>query len=393
MRTRNEGRDRLRALEAVAQKFKGLRPASEVLTAVRAVPTRFAQFDHATRVGGFPIERFSLLHGPSNEGKSIFALGIADSFLARDHFVLYIDAERTTPITWVRQLLGSRTEHPGFRAAKPDTYEKTIEVVRDFLNTIIKSRDSLPEDTGAVIIVDSLRKLVPAGLMKEILAEAKEEAEATKKARPGQRKPGITTGRDRKAQLQARMNAAWMDEIVPHLEMASAGMLAIAREMVDPNNTNMWAIAQGENYKVGGGGAPYYDASLSMRTQRERWVDNGASEAKDRVIYGERHLLTIKKTKIGGKDDKVTRCRFHTSNGNHVPFGFDRARDVLELAGKFEVVKRPKGAWITWDSNRWQGDNKAVLALTADPAKLARLEAEVRERFAEQRPDEQARDS
>ena len=63
-------RERLSALAGVAGRFKKFRPAREVLTLVKAVPTRFPQFDHATRVGGLPIERFMLLHGPSNHGKT-----------------------------------------------------------------------------------------------------------------------------------------------------------------------------------------------------------------------------------------------------------------------------------------------------------------------------------
>src|SRR5205814_10673608 len=68
-----------------------------------AVPTRFIQFDHSTRVGGLPIERFMLMHGPSGLGKTEMAIGLEDSFLERDHFVFHVDSERTTPITWAEQ--------------------------------------------------------------------------------------------------------------------------------------------------------------------------------------------------------------------------------------------------------------------------------------------------
>jgi RecA/RadA recombinase len=372
------GRARVGALEAVAARFKGFRPAREVLKVVRAVPTRFVQFDHATRVGGLPIERFMLLHGKSNEGKSLMALGLVDSFVERGHVALYIDAERTTPITWARDLLGANADAPTFFAEKPETYEKTIGRVREFLNVLAeeKAKGKLPPETSALVVVDSLRKLVPADLMKEIIRADREDHEG-----------GITAGRDRRGQLQAKMNAAWMDELVPLLDHAGAAFVAIAREMVDPE-ADVWAKRRGDDYKVGGGGAIYYDASLSMRVERASWVTHG--EGREAVVYGERHRVTIKKTKVAGKDGKVVVCHFHSSNGKLVAPGFDRARDVVDLGAELGVVK--VGSTTRWGDKRSEcvrgGAHAAVRALSGDPAALAALEAKVRERFPHKPPVE-----
>ena len=367
-------------LAAVASRFKSFRPAREVLKVVRAVPTRFVQFDHATRVGGLPIERFMLIHGPSNEGKSLAVLGLCDSFLARDHFALYVDAERTTPITWARGLMGANADHPGFFAIRPDTYEATIGQVREFLNLVadLKAKGKVPAETSALVVVDSLRKLVPQDLMKEILQAAAEE-----------KRGKITAGKDRGAQIKAKMNAAWMDELVPLLEHAGAGFVAIAREMVDPD-ADIWAKKYGTDYKVGGGGAIYYDASLSMRIERAAWVVDKKDDGKPKVL-GERHRITIKKTKVAGKDDKASVAYFHSSNGMLVPEGFDRARDVLELAKRFGIVKLT-GSTYTWGSKRTgvlgRGEHQAVKKLTNDAGTLNALETEVREHFADQAPVE-----
>lgn len=352
---------------------------------MRAVPTRFVQFDHATRVGGLPIERFMMIHGPSSEGKSVCALGLCDSFLEQDHFALYIDAERTTPGDWVQKLLGKNATHPGFYAIRPDSYEDTIAQVRLFLNTVRQLREAnkVPEQTSALVVVDSLRKLVPHDLLKEILAAEKEDARGRGKGRP-------TAGRDRSAQLKAKMNAAWMDELVPLLEHARAALLAIAREMVDPDADAM-SRRFGTDYKVGGGGAIYYDSSLVIRIDRAKWVTKGDGEDERKEIYGERHRVVIKKTKVGGKEGRQTTCFFHSSNGTLTPFGFDRARDVIELAERFDVVKR-KGSWLTWQGRRWQGLNTAVQKLTAEPLVLDALEREVRGQFQAQQPVEHTAD-
>src|SRR5690606_8630504 len=89
--------DRSKAMAAVANDLKEFRPAAEVLRHIESVPTIFPQYDAAVRVGGHPISRFTLIHGPSNEGKTVFTQGLGRSFLERGHFFALADAERTTP--------------------------------------------------------------------------------------------------------------------------------------------------------------------------------------------------------------------------------------------------------------------------------------------------------
>jgi recombination protein RecA len=355
---------RWKALERSAAAYKGFRPAAEVLKVVKAVPTRFVQFDHGTRVRGFPVERYTLVHGASNHGKSIWTLGLAGSFLEKDHLVLYIDAERTTPITWVDAILGEDARHPHFFALRPDSYEDTIAEVRRFLNTAREQleKKKVPPDTCALVVVDSLRKLIPKGLLDEIMS-AEQDGDDVK------------AGKDRRAQLQARMNAAWMDELTPMLDHAQAGMAAIAREYQDVD-ADQWAKKAGRDYKVGGGGSTYFEASLVVRVERAGWVEVG--QGKERQVYGERLRALIRKTKVGGKADRDIPTYFHISNGNLVPAGFDRARDVLELGVELGHVAR-HGSWYSHGEERIAaGENNAVVALASDPARLARIEAEIR---------------
>lgn len=376
-RKKVQQKSRLAQLKAIGREFETFLPASEVLTEVRAVPTRFVQLDHATRVGGWPIERFTMIHGPSNHGKSECLIGLFGSFLQADHMAHFIDAERTTPMKWVRTLLGDLADHPGFTAQRPDTYEGVMADVRNFCNHVIKvkARGDLDPDTAVLFGVDSLRKLVPRDLMKEIL-------EAEKMAKGGD----LKGGKDRSAQVKARMNAAWMDEVVPLLEKAGAGMVVIGREMQDPD-ADATAKKWGNDYKVGGGGAVFYDSSLVVRVERAGWVQL-KREGERGIVYGERHRLTIRKTKVGGKDDKVSVAHYHTSNGTLTPEGFDRGRDVLELAERFGVVTK-SGSSYSYDGEKiGAGQHNVAVRLADDPGLLARMEADVRSLFAEHRPME-----
>lgn len=362
--------ERFDQFRKVAAEFKSFRPASEVLTRVKAVPTIFSQFDHATKVGGLPIERFSLVHGPSGEGKTYFTLGLLKSFLVKNHLACLIDAERTTPRDWVQMCMGDYLHHPYFFADRPKTYEKTVANVRNFVNTLRKLRDAgkVEDDTSAIIVVDSIRKLVPADIFAKITES-------------GQKKKGDEKVRDRSAQIKAAMNSAWMDELIPLLEETQTGMVVIARETEDPD-ADARSKMFGTNFKVGGGKALYYDASIVVRVERAKYVgkkDDENDEKSKTTVYGERHRVTIRKTKVAGKEDRQSVCYYHTSNGVLVPEGFDRARDVLELARKFEIVIGT--SWLKFGRHKWQGEHAAVKKLTTAPDVLLELEAKVREKF------------
>lgn len=364
-------RSRAKGLDAIAKAMSGFRPAKEVLSLVRSVPTCMVQFDHAIRTGGWPIEVVAVGSGPSNHGKTAFALLLAKSFLDLGHFVLHVDAERTTPIDWVRTMVGAKADDEArFKAVRPDTYEDAVEMTRRFVSAIRDLREAghVPEDTTGIVVVDSLRKLTPKDFFKK--ATKSDEADPM-----GGRGPMI----------KAKWNTAWMDELTPLLDSTGTGFFAITREYENPD-ADAWSRKMGTNVKLGGGAGIVYDSSLVVRIDRAGWVAEKNEDAADSV-FGERHRITIKKTKVGGKDGKVTTCYFHTSNGALVPAGHDRARDVLDLAKKFGIVEGT--SWLSWGKRKiGQGEHRSVVKLSENPEMLAELEAEVRASFAKNEPVE-----
>lgn len=372
--SREKRNERGNALRKVANAFQSFRPAREVLRVVRAVPTCFVQLDHATGVGGLPIERFMLVHGPSNEGKTAFVQGLMKSFLRREHFAMFIDAEQTTPITWTQELMGvALAGSDRFFAERPTTYENTVKHVREFLLTVDSERTAgrLDPDTSAIVVVDSLRKLVPEKIFDKIAGE-------TKKAANSKQLVGIDGMGGRAAQLKAALNAAWMDELVPLLARTQTAFVAITRESEDPN-ADQWAKMTGNDFKVGGGKAIVYDSSLVFRVERAGYVTDGAEEKK--TMFGERHRVTVRKTKVAGREDQRSWFNFYTSNGKLVPSGFDPARDVIELAQKFGVID-VNGSWLSFQGQKLgQGMNSAVKNLTSNADLFSDLEVAVRSKF------------
>ncbi len=360
----NDGvpKTRLAALNKVAKKMSAWQPAREALTRVQAVPTIFPQINWGTRVGGWPIQRVALVHGPSAHGKTSLAHGLGLSFLHAGHFYGYVDAEFTTPEDWLVQLMGEMADHPGFQALRPSSYERTVAAVRQFCETVAEAREKkeIPANTTALLVVDSIRKLVPERLMETIEAQGD--------------KGGVDGMSGRAAQYKAALNSAWMDELVPLLYHTNTAMLIIARES---ENTQAGKYSPG--WKLTGGKGLFFDSSLVVRVTRARWVKDGAG-ATARIV-GERHCAQIYKSKIAGKKDKAIDCYFHTSNGVLIPAGFDSARDVLDVAKARGIVKS-SGGWLQHDASGevWHGESAAVVSLTNSPQTLADLEREVEEK-------------
>lgn len=354
-------------MQAVAKRFEAWRPAAEVLSAVRAVPTCFVQVDRATRVGGWPIERIATVHGPSNHGKTAFVHGLGLSFLEGGHFYGFVDAEYTTPAPWLRSLMGRHAAHPGFMAMRPSSFEQTVDAVRGFAEAIGTARvkGELDPGTSGLIAIDSIRKLIPERLLDKIL---KEGAEGKKGSVDGM------SGRG--AMYKAALQSQWMDELVPLMAQTGCGMVVITREADDPN-ADARSLMFDSAWKVQGSKSLVYDASLVVRITRDSWVKEGTSH--DPITVGERHLARVWKTKIGGKDDRHEDAYFHTSNGVHAPVGFDRARDVFELALELGVIER-SGSWYAVGKDRLGNGETNAIANLRDRV-MEEVEQEVRTQF------------
>jgi len=374
-------RERIEALSAVAGEFSAFRPAREVIGRVQAVPTIFPQLDHRIGVGGFPIARLTVIHGPSNEGKSTLQLGLLRSFLERGHFAAFADAEHSTPEPYARLLVGEAYDYPSFSAIPVTDYEATREGVKDWANRIGTARDKgrIPPDTTGIVVIDSIRALVPKDAFDEMVkaakaAKAQEQADAEEAKKRGRRAPPKKedgAGR-RLAQLKAAYNAAWIDELLPLLARTRTAAVLIGREKVTKGeglySRDVVELMGGENMKFG--------PSLRLRVERSSIVED--TEDGERVFIGERHRVGVLKTKIAGKREITPLAWFHTSNGVDAPEGFDRARDVLELALELGVAKQNGSHYSASGAKLGQGERAALRKLRADVELLARVEAECR---------------
>jgi hypothetical protein len=365
----NAARERFSAMESVAGRFTGWRPARDVLTRVKGVQTDFPSVDLLTKIGGWPIERPSLVHGPSNHGKTELCLGLGKSFLRRGHFFALVDAEFSTPMDWLVQL-GIPMNHPGFHAKRPRTYEDTRDAVRSWAEGIgdAKARGELPEDMTGICVVDSLTKLNPKDLLDKL---AKEFAADDSKPKGGRRggKAGYDGANGRAGMIKAHMNNAWMNDLVPLVGQTGVSVVIITREY-DNADADFWE----EDFKVAGGNGPFFDSSLVVRVTLAGSITHG--EGADKKTYGERHGVTLRKTKIGRKETRYPKGYYNSSNGTLVPAGFDTPRDYLDLAQELGEIEIDKGHnHFLGKRNLGRGEHAAVKRLHQD----AELFSELRE--------------
>ena len=338
----------------VASRFSGFAPATQVLTRVRAVPTIFPQLNRGIGIGGWPTQRISLLHGPSAHGKTTFLHGLNLSFLLAGHFAAYVDAELTTPEAWLIELMAQQASNPCFIAQRPRNYEETAASVRSIAENLVeaKAKGEIEQDVACIAGIDSIRKLVPQRLLEKI-----EKGE-----------DGIDGAKGRAAMMRAALNAQWLDELAPLAYHANMAIVFVSRETENPD-ANPWD----PKFKVGGGKALIYDSSIVARIVRASWVTEGPKD-KPRII-GERHLVSITKSKVSGKEGKTIDCYFHTSNGVASPAGFDRARDVFDQCERLKIIELRGNAYF-WNKERLgMGESKSVQRLRDEPDLQRQLEA------------------
>lgn len=344
---------------------KGWQRAADALDKVQAVSTIFPDFNRATRCGGLPVNRMTVVHGPTHGGKTGFLLGLIKSFLLGGHVAAYIDAEQSTPQEFVVELMGELEAYPNFFAIRPSTYEDTIDAVDEFLKMMTLRRKDDPS-LCCIISVDSINKLQPNRELKSILKAGGDEV-----------------AKGHAGRYRAAVNQSWLNHLSPRLADAGCAMVFIAQER-DDGNGEAWEADGGAEIK--GGQALSFDASMLIRVSKSFPVRDAAT-ATDKSkgdIVGFAHKVRIYKSKVSHMDGAWSDCVYHFSNGARTPPGFDLQRDAVVVAKKLGVIQ-VSGSWLSWNKRRWQGEAKCLQALSKDQGMLRALVSDIDRHLAEAR--------
>lgn len=323
----------------------------------KSVSTRFISFNRASGIGGMPLSCIGIFHGPSTSGKTVLAVECMRSVLDAGGYALFVDAELAAETsTWFTALgvdtsrclyLGRVTsEELVDHKVKPLTYEEIQREVNGFIErfTELRRQKVIPPGTPAIIVVDSMSKLVPESFLKDF-EDAKDGGDSLRKG----------VGR-----TQALMNAAWLLGLGPRIGDDDLSFIGIAHEYDDASGNAMpWS-----DPKVKGGNAMIFDSMLVARvTFAGKVTDLSADDAPQ---TGKVHRVIVRKNKHASGSEFAY---FFTSNGRGIaPLGADVWREaVLEglscglLEGptmdktkKGKIPKLTIGTQLSWQKKKFK---------------------------------------
>ena len=367
--------DSRRSVSRMAAIFddKAAPKASTYIQPIQAVPTCFPYFDYITGVGGLPVGRVVVVHGPSNEGKTEFCLGLLKSYLDLGHAAAYADAEHTTPVEFARSRIGDSYDSDAFRAIPIGPYEKFRVDVRRFCETVANAREKglIDSESTALVVVDSLKNLIPEDALDLMARTASDKGVKGKTGK----KIGMDGKGGRLGQIQAQYNTAWFVELSSLLYETKTTVVAITRERVEEGE----GFFADDKYELVGGREVRYGTSLQLRVSRQSMYDD------EKRFIGERHRVEIHKTKLSKRAEVYPAGYFHTSNGALSPEGFDRALDVFELGVELGVIEQA-GAWYSFAGGKLgQGQAKSLEKMRDDAELRGAIELECRAKFGLQK--------
>jgi recombination protein RecA len=338
--------------------------AGNVLDEIVSVRTVFPDFNRASRVGGLPVRRIHTVHGPSAGGKTAFVLGLAKSFVDVGYLTGYIDAEYTLGIGFANNILKDIKDKPNFLAKRPSSFEDAMRSVDQFLNNAIKVKSKY-SNSKSLLIIDSINKLVPKRELSNVLKRGEMSVSGASELSKGHH-----------GRYRASLNQAWLDHLTPRVSESDTAIVFIAQERDNDSAKDFLK----KEFKVKGGAALIFDASLVMRVYKSSpvYINPSSDNKGNDNICGFSHKVRIWKSKVAHMDGRYTDCIFNLSNGKLTQSGLDTVRDALNAGVYYDVVKK-SGSWFTYENYRSQGFNNMLIKFRDDPFLLGQLLTDINE--------------
>ena len=254
---------------------------------VPVIPTGSLSIDSALGVGGIPLSRMTMIHGPDGAGKTTLAQHIVAEAQKMDKATAYIDMEHALDRRYM-EACGVDTEK--MLLSQPNTGADAIDLVCALIPV-----------TG-LIVVDSVASLVTAA------------------------EPDGEAGDHHMGQL-ARMMSQNLKRITPILGRSECALLWINQERTD-------IASYGAPVRAAGGKALKYYVSVVMRIRRTQVLKEKGEE------YGMTVKVQIRKNKVAPP--------FREADVDIIfGKGIDLNSDLVAAAIKSGVIEQA-GSWYTY---------------------------------------------
>ena len=296
----------------------------EFISDVPATPTGSISLDIALGVGGVPRGRVIEIFGPESGGKTTLALHIIAEAQKKGGLAAFIDAEHALDVNYARNI-GVNTDD--LLISQPDTGEQALEIAE----VLVRS--------GAVdvLVIDSVAALVPRSELEGDMGDAQ-------------------------MGLQARLMSQALRKLTGAIGKTMTTVIFI-------NQMRMKiGVFFGNPETTTGGNALKFYSSMRLDIRRISAIKQGQD------VIGNRTRVKVVKNKLA---PPFREAEFDIIFGE----GISKAGDLLDLASESEIVEK-SGAWYSYGGERiGQGRENVKAFLKENPDIMARMMAEVSEKF------------
>jgi len=291
----------------------------------KIVPTLLTGYNRAMKIGGYPLGGMTIVHGPNQVGKTVFALAVAESLRKFGHPSVIFDAEFAAEKEWYSAI----TPKSGYM--KISDLDLLISNCQKMLDNLKKAKkeELISKDVGCCFVVDTLTKLMPAEVLEKI------ESKGVEKMYP----------------LQAAWVSAWSKSIIPQLYDSNSTMILVLQE-----RSNIGAMPGQKKYKATLGNAVQYDNRCRVRVPYSKPIKKGE------IIVGYECHASLENNKISGTAREE--FKYYTSNGlGDIPKGLDLVREAVEEAKTREVLKKVKRNDESYIEAKFEDDEESLFLI------------------------------
>lgn len=282
--------------------------------------------DNAIGAGGLERGLVAEFFGPEASGKSFLAYSVIKEACKLGHKCAIIDAEHS-----LHPKLLLNVGLPADQVLVVDgapTGEANLSIAQKLMET----------GEFAVVLIDSVAALLP---------DARAEADYDQQFMG----------------LHARLMSAGLQKLVPVVRKTNTLLIFV-------NQIRYKIGAYGNPETTTGGNSLRFYGSYRIHvsgggSKSSRLLDDSTGE-----IYGHRTKFFIEKNKRSAP--------YRTAEVDLIyGIGYDTVGEVLDLGVDMGIIEKG-GAWLTYGEHKWQGRNKAKLALMGDDALRTELENKLR---------------
>jgi recombination protein RecA len=275
--------------------------------------------------GGYPQGRIIEIYGPESSGKTTLALHAVAEVQKTGGLAAYVDAEHALDPEYASKL---GVKISDLLVSQPDTGEQALEITE----TLVRS------SAVDIVVVDSVAALVPRAEIEGSMGDAQ-------------------------MGMQARLMSQALRKLTGVISKSNTTVIFI-------NQLRMKiGVMFGNPETTAGGQALKYYSSVRIDIRRSEQIKEG-----DRVM-GNKVRVKVVKNKVAPP--------FRTAEFDIMyNQGISAAGDMLELAVKFDLVKK-SGAWYEYKGEKMgQGREAAKAYLDENPKALKELQEAIRKAAA-----------